>query len=421
MPPALTPEQRLAIVDRHRKGETFTRISQDLGIHYETARKWARAARREGRRAVANRSRKPIGQLKQVPAEVVDRLRELRRQHSSWGVPYLREQLRRDPELSPEQQALVPSLSSCYRFLRREEDRAPRVKLNDKVPTTPLVQQANHPHHLWQMDLKEKCHLKGLDNQVTVANVRDVFSSVTVGAVVFSLTRRNATLSGADMQDACRECFATWGLPDILRTDNGTCFMGNYAQTHLPSAFTLWLVGLGVIHETIPKGKVTQNGCVERFNRTYNNLVLRDGPFEGLQQVRDVSRCTVDFLNQHYPSRAGHCRGRAPLTAHPEAKIPRRLYQPDREHDVFDLQRVDRYLAQFCWQRRTDMVGKVSLADQDYYVGKPNKGRVLDVTFEPKDRTMSFCIPDGEQVLRAPARGLDPKQITQIRHNPRHQ
>ncbi len=419
MPPALAPEQRLEIVDRHRKGETLTVIARDLGIHYETARKWARAGRRQGRQALVHRPRKPIGQLKGVPPEVIACLLQLRKDHPSWGIPYLRVQLLHDERLTEQQRAKVPSLSSVYRFLRSYEDRAPKVTLKNTVPSTPLVRQASHPHHLWQMDLKEKCHVQGLDYQITVANVRDIYSSVTVGAVVFALSRRNATLSTADMQDACRECFTAWGLPDILRTDKGTCFTGNFAQTSFPSAFSLWLAGLGIKHETIAKGKVTQNGCVERFNRTYSNLVLRDGPFDDIEQMRELSQCTIDFLNRCYPSRAGRCHGQAPLVVHPEAQQPRRPYDPEREHELFDLQKVDRYLAEFTWQRRADMVGKVSLADQDYYLTRANKGQVFDVTFDPADRNFCFKRPDGEMVRRITAASLDAEDLTDIRGHPR--
>jgi transposase InsO family protein len=419
MPPALTPEQHLQIVDRYRRGHTLSAIAQDLGIHYETARKWARIYRRQGRQAVAHRPRKPTGRLREVPQRVVQRLLQLRQEHPNWGKPYLRQQLLHHPDLSDQERAAVPSLSTFYRFLREHEERPAKPALKNHVPASKLVQQAQYPHHLWQMDLKEKCRLRGLDQQITVANVRDVFSSLTVGAVVFQLTRRHATLSGAHMQQACRECFAEWGLPDVLRTDQGTCFTGNFAQTRFPSAFTLWLVGLGVKHETIPKGKVTQNGCVERFNRTYNNLVLRDGPFANLEQVRQVSRRTVHFLNQDYPSQAGRCHGQPPLTAHPSARLKRRPYQQEQEAQLFSLQRVDQYLTQFRWQRRADQVGKVSLADQDYYLGRAQQGRVFDVVFDAAERTFVFTTPDGQVEVRHPALGLKVEDLTDISGHPR--
>ena len=404
MTAALRPEQRLAIHDRYRAGESLGQIAADLGIHYETARKWWRAGRTQGRRHLAERPRKPIGLLHRTPPEVTALIRRLRQEHPSWGVPYLRQQVL--AALPAAQRARVPALSSCYRYLRQLEDRPPQRALRQRVPAPKLVAQAQGPHHLWQMDLKEKCRVKGLSHQVTVATVRDVYSSLTVGAEVFVLRRANACLSGADMQRACRACFARWGRPDILRTDQGTCFVGNQARTGFPSHFTRWLVGLGIRHETITAGQVTQNGAVERFNRTYQSLVLRDGPFADAAQLRQLSAQTVDFLNTTYPSCAGSCAGQPSLVAHPQASTPRRPYAPEQEAGLLDLGQVDAYLARFRWQRRADRVGKVSVGGADYYLGREQAGRVFDVTFDPTDRHFVFLTPDGQLRLRRPALGL---------------
>ncbi len=413
MPPALTPEQRLAIVDRHEAGETLASIANDMGVHYETVRKWWRISRREGRQGVGNRPRKTPGKLRKTPPEIVDLIVRLREEHPNWGVPYLRQQVLADESLSEETRAQVPSLSSFYRYLRFVEERSPRHPLQQKVPGASLVQQAKAPHYLWQMDLKEKCTVRGLSQKVSVANVRDVYSSVTVGAIAFEL-KRAGTLTGAQMQQALRQCFVSWGLPDILRTDKGSCFIANFPQNGCPSMFTLWLVGLGIKHETISHGQVTQNGCVERFNRTYNNLVLRDGPFKGIAELQDVSDTVVDFLNTTYPSQAGICNGQPPLQAHPEARKPRRRYTPAQERKLFDLERVDRYLARFIWQRRADKVGKVSLAGQDYYLGRDTSGLVFDVRFDREDRHLVFTTPDKARSFRRPALGLEADDILSI-------
>lgn len=411
----LTPEQRLAVYDRHRAGESLASIAQDLGVHYETARKWWRVGRLQGRWQLADRPRKHPGRLRRVPPAVVERMRTLRRQHrDSWGVPYLRQQLLADPELTPAERAQVPSLATLYRYVRALEEREPRRPLRNQTPVAPLIGQTEYPHQLWQMDLKEKCRVAGLAHQVTVATVRDVHSSLTVGAEVFELTRHNATLSGGDVQAACRQCFARFGLPDRLRTDKGSCFVGTMPQTGFPSQVTLWLVGLGIAHETIEKGQVTQNGCVERLNRTFNQLVLRDGPFPNLEELQDLADATRDFLNHRYPSRAGSCQGHPPLTAHPRAARPHRHFHPDREAELFRQPRVDQYLARFAWQRRADQVGKVSLGGHPYHLGREHKGRVFDVTFEPRFRRFVFQTPDKEVTLRLPAQGLDPSAIMNL-------
>jgi hypothetical protein len=38
---------------------------------------------------------------------------------------------------------------------------------------------------------------------------------------------------------------------------------------------------------------------------------------------------------------------------------PRRPYQPDQEHNLFDLQRVYTYLSQWAWQRKVDCLGSI--------------------------------------------------------------
>jgi len=411
MATALPADRRLEIFDRYRAGETLAQIARDLGIHYETARKWAREGRRHGRARLASRPRKHPGLLHGVPAAVTERIKYLRNEHRSWGVTYLRQQLLHDPTLSDEHRALIPSQASLYRYINSIEDEPFKRRLKSEVPSTPLVAQAQYPHHLWQADLKEKNRVAGLPHQVTVLNVRDIYSSVTVGAHVFELTRNHATLAGHQVQTACRACFAQWGLPDRLRTDNGSCFVANAPQNGFPSHFTLWLRGLGIEHETIDPGRPTQNGCVERFNRTYDNLVLRDGPFDSLAQLEQLSASTVEFLNTSYPSRAGQCAGRPPLTAHPQAALPRRPYRPEQEAELFDLGRVDQYLARCRWRRRSDKVGKVSMGRADYYMGRANAGQAYDVVFDPTDRHFVFTRADGQSECRHPALGLDATNI----------
>jgi len=412
---ALPVETRLSIYDRHVAGEPLQAIAEELGIHYETARKWWRIGRDQGREALVARPRKPIGKLRAVDPEVIRMLRQLRKAHPQWGVPYLRQKLLVHPDLTQQQRAQVPSQATLYRYIHTVEDRPFKHKTRQHVPTTPLIQQTTHPHHLWQIDLKEKCKVKGLDSRFTVVNMRDVYSSVTIAAQIYELTRTTPAVTMADVQQACRAAFTQWGLPDRIRTDNGACFVGTMRQTGFPSYLSLWLIGLGIQHETIDKGKVTQNGCIERFNRTYSNLVLRDGPFDSVEQLRTLSRTTIDFLNTTYPSQAGICQGQPPLTAHPQADQPKRPYDPDKEKKLFSINRVHDYLARFRWQRRADGVGKVSMGRADYYLGRAHAKLIFDVTFDPKNRTFVFSTPDNKATITRPAIGLDTKHTIDIR------
>ena len=127
----------------------------------------------------------------------------------------------------------------------------------------------------------------------------------------------------------------------------------------------------------------------------------------------------MDFLNNSYPFQAGNCQGQPPLTAHPRARHPRRPCQREQEAELFSLKQVDQYLTQFRWQRRADQVGKVSLADQDYYLGRAHHGRVFDVVFDAAERSFVFTTPDGQVQVRHRALGLDAEHLTDIRGHPR--
>ena len=68
---------------------------------------------------------------------------------------------------------------------------------------------------------------------------------------------------------------------------------------------------------------------------------------------------------QHIPQP----RRQPPLVAHPELLVPRRPYRPEWELDLFDLRRVDNYLATQTWIRKASEVGQVSLGGQRYGLG----------------------------------------------------
>jgi len=126
MATALSPQQRLQIYDHHLAGETLVSIAQDMGIHYETARKWWRIGRLQGREAITERPRKRPGLMRKVNPAVVERILQLREQHPTWGMPYLRAQLLADPSF------------------RRCRCRVPTCALASRVPASSFRMKLNN-------------------------------------------------------------------------------------------------------------------------------------------------------------------------------------------------------------------------------------------------------------------------------------
>jgi putative transposase len=82
------------------------------------------------------------------------------------------------------------------------------------------------------------------------------------------------------------------GQPEEIRTDNGPEFIAKIFEDFCSNS--------GLRHTCIQKGKPSQNGYVERFNRTFREDVLDMNIFENIHQVRDkIDEFLEDYNNNH--------------------------------------------------------------------------------------------------------------------------
>jgi hypothetical protein len=76
------------------------------------------------------------------------------------------------------------------------------------------------------------------------------------------------------------------------------------------------------------------------------------------------------------------------MQVHPEVWQPLRPFHPTAELALFDLGRVDRFLAQFSWSYQVSKVGQLAVADYTYSVGLAYAGQRVDVRFDPGECTL---------------------------------
>lgn len=82
------------------------------------------------------------------------------------------------------------------------------------------------------------------------------------------------------------------GKPEEIRTDNGTEFIAKIFEDFCKNS--------GLRHIRIQKGKPSQNGFIERFNRTLREDVLDMNIFENIHQVRErIEEFSEDYNNNH--------------------------------------------------------------------------------------------------------------------------
>lgn len=202
-------------------------------------------------------------------------------------------------------------------------------------------------------------------------------------------------------------------------SDGDTVLVGNHHQS-FPTVFTLWLKGLDVEHLVTRPAKPTDNAEVERCHRTVNDYAIVGHEKASVLELQRILDQAVYELNFELSSRAEECLGRPPVTAHPELLQPRRPFQPEHELALFDLKRVDTYLASFTWQRKVGKTGQIEVGRHRYSVGRVYSRRSGLLRFDPAYRHFVFYDVDdpGMEIRRRPAKGLDITDLTGVAQRP---
>jgi hypothetical protein len=265
------------------------------------------------------------------------------------------------------------------------------------------------------MDFKVQIRLQEGET-VQLHTVTDPFSGAQVGTYLYSSRPGTSRVPLQDVQATLRACFTEWGtLPEEIQTDGEPILVATPGE--LPTPFTLWLARLGMRHRRISPGRPTQNGSVERSHRTlYEYALLGQLHRSRLDSQAFLQQCRAE-LNTLYPSRAKGCDGQPPLTARPELLQPRRPYRPEFEEALFDLGKVDYFLADYPIERKVGFTGQISSGGlHEYYlVGRPFARQFVQIRFEPATRDF-VAYPVDQQThpqafRRWPARNLDAQHL----------
>ena len=400
------PVQRESFHQRHQQGESYQEIADSTRYSKGCVRYWCRL-QRDGKGCETQHHREPSGLLSRFARIVCYVILRLRLEHPHWGPNRILARLKKRSALRG---LKLPSEARIGRYLHqwRRFRRKPKKKSVRERP-----QQPTAVHQRWQVDFKVGIRIaKGV--RVNLHTVRDPVGEAYTGDFVFSTGQRQRRITMEEVRAVLRRCFARWGtLPDEIQTDGETVLVGPHKDS-FPSLFTLWLKGLGIEHLIIHS--VSDNAEVERCHRTINEYALignEDKTPEDLQHILDQS---TDELNFELPSHAAGCAGRPPVVAHPELLQARRPFQPEQELALFDLTRVDAYLATLTWRRIVDTNGRVQLGGKRcrYSVGRSYARREIDVRFDPSDRHFVFFEVNASEsaIKRLPAKGLDVGDLT---------
>lgn len=389
-------QQRIEIWERASSGETDAQIAVALQISQETVRKWRRKAARAGRKGLASTMGRPkSGHLGSFSAELRDAIRDMRQAYPGWGPDTLLKELEDDPRFKG---LKLPSRARIAAFLK-DRQLTRRYQRHTEL-TQPTAEGPQVAHDEWEMDAQGVRVVSGI-GKVSLINLGDPYSHVRVASLACLHKSKADT---ADYQLAIRRGALRYGLPKVISLDHDSAFFDNTCPSPYPSRLHLWLIGLAVAVRFIPRSRPTAHGFIERTHQIVDQQALLGQHFDDPMRLQPTLDQRLEFLNTRLPSRS--LDGQAPFFTHPEAAHSGRLYRPEWEDKLFDLQRVYHYLAEQRWFRQVTPAGQFTLGAHRYGIGKALGSQMIEITFDPDTQEFLCLSTDGQHTQRVKAKGL---------------
>jgi putative transposase len=282
-------DERMRFVARLLDGEKMAVLCREFDISRKTGYKIFSRYRNCGLEGLTDRSRRPYRHANRLPFQIESLIVQLKKEHSSWGAPKIREKLRR--RYSDIQ---LPAISTVHAVLDRHglvtRGRRRRYKAEGTGLSNPT--RAND---LWCADYKGEFMLA--DRRYCYPlTITDFASRYLICCDALATTKQEFAFS------VFERAFKDFGLPLTIRTDNGTPFSSRSAFFGL-SKLSVWWLRLGIGIERIKPGKPQQNGRHERMHLTLKKEATRPAGRNFLQQQAKFDRF-IDEYNQERPHQA---------------------------------------------------------------------------------------------------------------------
>jgi transposase InsO family protein len=234
---------------------SMAELCRAYGISRKTGYKLVRRFEAEGEVGLRDRSRAPRHHPQAVPAAVEAELVAVRQRHPTWGPRKVLAWLRRRGR-----ERGLPAASTVGAIFVRHGLVQRRRRPREASPRpAPVLREADGPNVVWCADYKGWFRV-GDGTRCEPLTLSDAYSRYLLKCQAVS----GPTF--AEAQPVFVRAFREYGLPAVLRTDNGPPF-ASQAIAGL-TQLAVWWIRLGIVPERIAPGQPAQNGRHERMHRT---------------------------------------------------------------------------------------------------------------------------------------------------------
>ena len=349
-------EQRYqAVLSVIEDGLQVTEAAAKAGVSRQSLHSWLSSYAQGGLEALVDRSHRPRSCPHQMDPAVEVRLVELRGLHPGWGPDRLRYRLEREG-VEP-----LPSRAGIGRALRRlslirsGQRRARRREYRRW--------ERGRPMELWQLDVMGGVLLEGGGELKAVTAVDDHSRfCLAVGLVERATSRPVCGVFARILEQ--------FGAPEAVLTDNGKVFTGRFASRPMEVLFDRICRENGVRHLLTAPRSPTTTGKIERFHGTLRREFLNGARFTTQAAAQQAIDGWITEYNTDRPHQAlGRCT--------PAERFATRADDSGPALDLSGL--AERRTGDDWISRRVASTGTISVAWQQFSVGKHHSGEVVDV------------------------------------------
>jgi putative transposase len=275
-------EQRTEFALRAMQTLNFRALCQQYGISAKTGYKWRERFWRKGLAGMEEESRRPKSHSKQLPEEEVCEIVRLKLAHMAWGPRKIRElYLRGHGEVASEStfKRVLERTSLTQKRRRRRAPEAGRLSSG---------RQAAALNEVWTVDFKG--WWRKAEQRCEPLTVRDEYSRYLLEVRAVEDARSET------VRKSFERIFERHGLPEAIRSDNGSPFASRQGVLGL-SRLSAWWVVLGIDLERGRPGHPQDNAGHERMHKDISRELEAEGACD--QAALDVWRQTFNYERPH--------------------------------------------------------------------------------------------------------------------------
>ena len=310
--------ERIKITNDYLSGDySVSELARRHGVSRRCIYKWLERYEREGWAGLEEKSRAPLRQALALSPEMEQAILALKARWPDWGAPKLRHTLLQQIGVSR-----CPAESTVGAVLKRHGlVKRRRVRSRAVSGALTALEHCQEANTVWCADFKGWWRL-GNGGRCEPLTVTDAWSRYLLRCVGLG-----SGTDGAQVRTHFELLFREYGLPEAMRTDNGSPFAsaGLGGLTEL----SVWWLRLGLRLERITPGAPQENGRHERMHLSLQQSAARRPRVNLLEQQRALETFQQEY-NYERPHEALNQRVPADLYAPSPRSYPSRL--PAREY-----------------------------------------------------------------------------------------